>query len=206
MSQNNFFNPTPLYREYLIMTIIENNPNATQRLIAKSLGVSATLVNKYLEIYEKEGKIERIYNSRKDLIYKVTKRGLKEKKNLNIKYLKDSLRVYNEAKGNVLPFLYDLYERGYKNILLYGAGEVCELFLYIIKLERNIKINVIGIIDDDKTKVGKKLSDIKIISLNDASRFDYDGILIASYNHQDEMLKNLASINISKDKIINFLG
>lgn len=206
MLKDNFFNPTPLYREYMIMTIIENNPNATQRLIAKSLGVSATLINKYLEVYEKEGKIERIYNSRKDLIYKVTKLGLKEKKNLNIKYLKDSLRVYKEAKGNVLPFLYDLYEKGYKNILLYGAGEVCELFLYIIKLDRTVKINVLGIIDDDISKVGKRLNDIRIISLSDINKYQYDGILIASYNHQDKMIRSLKNNNINDNKIINYLG
>jgi len=205
MAFNSFFNPTPIYREYMIMTIIENNPNATQRLIAKSLGISATLVNKYLEAYEKDGKIERIYKSRKELIYKITDLGLKEKKNLNINYLKDSLRVYKDARSNVIPFLYDIYNRGYENILMYGAGEVCELLLPIIRLDRTIKVKVLAIIDDAKEKIGKKLNDINIISLNDINKFNYDGILIASYKHQNSMIKMLKDKNIEDKKIIKFL-
>ena len=205
MAKNEFFNPTPLYREYMIMTIIMENPEATQREIASILGVSATLVNKYLEEYEKEGKIERIYNSRKDLTYKITGLGIKEKQNLNIEYLKNSLRVYNEAKGNVLPFLLALYEEGYANILLYGAGEVAELLLSIIKSDKSVKLKVLAIIDDDVKKIGTKLSEIKIVSMNDINKYDYDGILVASYNHEEELLLNLKRANIKDSKIINFL-
>ena len=95
------YNGEKYIREQLNSILAQTYPNIT--IYVQDDGSSDNTLS-ILTQYEKEGKIERIYNSRKDLIYKVTKLGLKEKKNLNIKYLKDSLRVYKEAKGNVLPF------------------------------------------------------------------------------------------------------
>ena len=47
MSDNSFFKPTALYKEFMILDLIEKDAHITQRGIAKSIGVAVSLVNNY---------------------------------------------------------------------------------------------------------------------------------------------------------------
>ena len=67
MIENNFFQPTPLYKEYLVLDMIEKRPNITQRVISEALGVSVSMINYYLDEYEKKGYIKRKYHSTKSV-------------------------------------------------------------------------------------------------------------------------------------------
>ena len=53
LNNNTFFKPTPLYKEFMILDLIEKNKDITQREIAKHLGIAVSLVNAYLDEYEK---------------------------------------------------------------------------------------------------------------------------------------------------------
>lgn len=132
MSGNSFFKPTLLYKEFMILDLIEKDANITQREISKTIGVAVSMINSYLDSYEKNGLIRRKKHSTKTLEYFVTKKGMERKKLLNINYLNASLSVYKSAKENIIMFIHQFLERGYKNIYLYGAcnaGVLCELAL-----------------------------------------------------------------------------
>jgi predicted transcriptional regulator len=49
MSNNAFFKPTVLYKEFLILDLIEKNKDITQRQMAEALGVAVSMVNHYLD-------------------------------------------------------------------------------------------------------------------------------------------------------------
>ena len=89
------------------------------------------------------------------------KEELNAKKVLNISYLNASLNIYKSAKENIVEFLTQIINKGYKNILLYGAGEVAEILLQTILIDSQIPINVLAVIDDDKSKQEKNLSKYK---------------------------------------------
>jgi len=56
---NNFFKPTLLYKEFMILDLIEKDSNITQREISKAINVAVSMVNNYLNEYEEEGLIIR---------------------------------------------------------------------------------------------------------------------------------------------------
>ena len=204
MSDNQFFKPTVLYKEYMILDMIEKNPNITQREMSKTIGVAVSMINDYLNIYEKDKLIKREKHSTKTVEYFVTKKGVERKKVLNISYLNASLKVYKSAKRNIVRFLNQVIDKGFKNILLYGAGEVAEILLQTIVTDKEIPINILGIIDDDISKQNNTLLRTKIISINDINNIDHDGVLISSYTNNELILSKLKQANYDVKRIIQF--
>ena len=204
MSDNQFFKPTVLYKEYMILDMIEKNPNITQREMSKTIGIAVSMINDYLNIYENDKLIKRKKHSTKTVEYFVTKKGIERKKVLNISYLNASLNIYKSAKKNIVEFLTQIINKGYKNILLYGAGEVAEILLQTILIDFQIPINVLAVIDDDKSKQGKTLVSTNIISLDKVNEYQFDGILISSYTNQKLILDKLLTIGYQKENILHF--
>lgn len=204
MRDNSFFKPTLLYKEFMILDLIEKDANITQREMSKTIGVAVSMINSYMDSYDKQGLIRRKKHSTKTVEYFVTKKGLERKKVLNISYLNASLNIYKSAKENIVEFLSQIINRGYKNILLYGAGEVAEILLQTILIDSQIPISVIAVIDDETSKQGKILVNTKIISLNNIGEYQFDGILISSYTNQKLILEKLLAINYNKQNILHF--
>lgn len=204
MIKNSFFKPTILYKEFMILDLIEKNSKITQRELSRIIGVAVSMINTYIESFVKKKLIYKVKYSTKTVEYFVTKKGIERGKLLNIWYLKSAQFVYQSATNNILKFLNELVKKGYENILLYPAGEVTEIILKVIYESSNCKINVAAIIDDDKHKYNNFLLNKKIISKEDIFKYKHDSILISSYKHNYVLLKNLLSLNYDKNKISQF--
>jgi predicted transcriptional regulator len=204
MNDNQFFKPTPLYKEFMILDLIEKDSKITQRVMSDCLNVSVSMINQYLDEYEEKGFVKRKYISTKTVQYYITKKGLERKKVLNIGFLNSSQKIYTSAKSNIQDFLNQIIEKGFKRILLYGAGEVAEIFLQVIIGDKNIPIKVVAVIDDDCSKQGQFLLSTPIMSLDLIKNINYDGILIASYTNKNQILINLLNHNHDRNKILNF--
>ena len=204
MVDNAFFNPTNLYKEFMILDLIEKDANITQRVMSKELGVAVSMINAFIDSYEDKGYIRRNYISTKTVEYFITKKGIERKKLLNIWYLKSTHAVYNSAKDNIITFLNQVIEKGYKKLLLYGAGEVAEIMLQTIQNDPSIPIEIVAVIDDEEAKIGNKIINKLIISRNDISTFEHDAVLVASYTHHEAIHKKLLKLNYDKNKILNF--
>lgn len=87
---------------------------------------------------------------------------------------------------------------------MYGAGEVAEILLQTIVTNKNSQVDVLAVIDDDINKQGKELVNKDIISLEELSNYEIDGILVSSYKHKDVINKNLMNIKFPQNNIINF--
>jgi len=204
MSDNSFFKPTLLYKEFMILDLIEKDANITQRELSKNIGVAVSMINAYLDSFEKKGLIKRKKHSTKTVEYFVTRRGSERRKLLNINYLNASLDVFKSAKENIVMFVHQFLEKGYRNIYLYGAGEVAEIFLESISTDNELPIKILGVIDDDLKKQGRFLLKSEIISLSRALDYEHDGILISSYTNRVQMVNNLKLRNYNEKKIIHF--
>jgi DNA-binding MarR family transcriptional regulator len=204
MSDNSFFKPTLLYKEFMILDLIEKDANITQREISKTIGVAVSMINSYLDSYEKNGLIRRKKHSTKTVEYFVTKKGMERRKLLNIWYLKSSHGVYLSAKDNIINFLNQIINKGFKKILLYGAGEVAEIMLQVMNDDNNIPLEVLAVVDDDTSKYNETIVNKPVISSDHIKSFDHDGILVSSYKHHDAINSKLDLINYNKNNIINF--
>lgn len=201
---NDFFKSTPLHKEWLILTKLSKENNITQRKIAKDLSLSVAMVNSYLEEYKNKGLIDMKCLSPKNVIYSLTFKGEERKKYLNISYLESVLKVYNEAKEECYQIFKKIVDKGYKNILLYGAGEVAEILLSVFN-DSDEQFDIIGIIDDDVNKIGTLLYGKSIISLNSINDLKYDAILISSYTNNEVIYQKLLNCdNVNMSCVIQF--
>ena len=199
------FKPTPLYKELMILNLLTKNPDVPQRTIARELGISLAMVNSYLVEYESRGLLSVTKDSTRLGEYQLTRLGHERRKILNMEFLEASLDVYNEAKDECINFLNKVINEGYHSLLFYGAGEVCELILYVINnLNDELKLDILAIIDDDEEKIGKMITGIPIIKKEDIGKYNYDGILVSSYTNNNIIKVKLKKLNIPSDKIIEF--
>ena len=204
MNDNQFFKPTPLYKEFMILDLIEKDSKITQRVMSDRLNVSVSMINSYLDLYEESGYIKRKYITTKTVHYHITKKGTERKKVLNIWYLKASNSIYMSAKDNIISFLNFIIQKGFKKILLYGAGEVAELMLKVINDDRRIPLEVVAIIDDNPIKINQVLVNLPVIEFDMIKKYEHDAIMIASYTHHESMYNKLIAFGYKKDNIIRF--
>ena len=118
------------------------------------------MVNVYINKLEESGYLIRDYQSAKIVYYNITPKGIKRKNFLSITYFHELLDLYRLAEQNIEVFLEKLEERGYRNILFYGSGEVAETILGILSREEIKKFEHDGIVitsytfeDDIKNKL-----------------------------------------------------
>lgn len=85
-----------------ILRKIKNNPNSTQRELAKDLGFSLGKLNYCLKALNKKGlvKIENFAKNPNKLnyIYVLTPKGITEKTKLTINFMKRKMKEYDELK------------------------------------------------------------------------------------------------------------
>lgn len=201
-----FFSPTSQLKELLLLQHIENRPDTTQKEIANVISGAASMVNVYIDRLEENGYIIRDYKSAKIVYYNITQEGVKRKNYLSITYFHELLKLYRLAEDNMKDFLVKLESKGYRNILLYGAGEVAEILLGIIKERRDKPLKVLALIDDKEEKQNKELQGYKIISIGDIKDYDHDGIVIASYTFEENIRQRLEKIGYPEKKIERFFS
>ena len=199
-----FFSPTSEYKELLLLEHIEKNPNTSQHEIARKIGSAASMVNVYINKLEENGYLIRDYQSLKIVYYNITPEGIKRKNFLSITYFHELLKLYRLAEKNMESFLLRLENKGYRNILIYGAGEVAETILGIIKERKGKPLRVLALVDDDKERQGNELLGYEIISREEINQYDHDGIVITSYTFEDDITNRLTEIGYPDDRIERF--
>ena len=199
-----YFSPTSELKELLLLQHIEERPDTTQNEIAKAISGAASMVNLYVDRLEKNGHMVRDYKSTKIVYYNITPEGIKRKNYLAITYFHELLKLYRIAKENIEKFLIRLEDKGYTSMLVYGAGEVAETLLEIIRGRTDKPLKVLALIDDNKDKQGTELLGYKIISREEINNIEHDGIIITSYTYEDEITNRLKEIGYSKSKVERF--
>ncbi|WP_306432266.1 winged helix-turn-helix domain-containing protein [Wansuia hejianensis] len=200
-----FFTPNSRLKELMLLQYMEENPTTTQKEMGDIINAAPSMVNVYLNEYEEKAYIEREYLSPRKVIYRVTSEGVKRKNFLIINYLHELLKLYRLAKENVVSFFNDLASRGYRDILLYGAGEVAGTILEIVRDREFDSIRVVAIIDDEVSKREEELG-YKIISRDEIDKYKHDAIVITSYTYEEEIKSRLEEINYPKENIIRFFS
>ncbi len=190
----------------LLLQHIENNHDTTQKEIAKVIDGATSMVNVYIDNLEEEGYLKRDYQSAKIVYYRITPEGLKRKNFLLITYMRELIDLYKLAKDNVEVFIKKIEDRGFNKILLYGAGEVAETIIGVIRDKDNASINIVGIIDDDIGKQNELFINYKVISSKEINNYKHDAIVVTSYTFEDTIMENLLEMRYDRERIIRFFG
>ncbi len=204
--ESSFFILTPQLKELIILEYIEDNADVTQKELAKVANAAPSMINVYIEELEEKGYMKREYISAKVVNYLITPKGIQRKNFLLITYMRELLDLYHMAKRNVETFLKGLEAKGYKDLLLYGAGEVAETMIGVIRDKEETKVNVLAIIDDDVEKQGKEMMGYRVIAVDEIGEYEHDAVVITSYTFEDEIMGRLREVGYGMDRVVRFFG
>jgi len=180
-----------------ILTRIEENGRVTQPEIAKHLGISLGLTNAFIKRIARKGYIKLTTIPRDRVKYLVTPKGFAEKTNLTVKYLQYSLKFYKRAKDTLSRAYVQMQRDGAKKIVFCGIGEIAEI-AYILLQQNHMSLS--GVVDEKKA--GKKFMKRRVGSLADLKNYDFDKILITSFQAPENIVNKIRSMGVGEEQLV----
>lgn len=201
-----FFSSTSDLKELLLLEHIEKKPKTTQKEIAAVIDGATSMVNVYIDNLEKKNYMIRDYQSAKVVYYKITPEGIKRKNYLLICYMRELVDLYRLAKDNIEEFLRGIRDKGIKDVLLYGAGEVAETIVGVIRDKTEPVVRVQAIVEDDPEKIGTYMLGYQVIGRDRIKEYKHDAVVIASYTFEEEIMGKLKEITYPMERVERFFG
>lgn len=195
LDEYDFFNPSPNFREMMILKLISKNTNISQDKLAKNVGIVPSMVNRYLKDFEEKNYLLKQGENKRSMSYELTEEGTKRLQFLIVSFVNEVSKMYSDTKTSFLNVIDLLEKNNIKRILLYGAGVIGGIVLKVLNSEN---LEVIGFIDDSVSKHGDKIHGIDIYAPDEVKEEKYDAVIIASFRHSKEILKNAKANKIKK--------
>src|SRR5258708_9642795 len=110
-----------------LLSAVERDSALTQRHLARELGIALGLANSYLKRCAKKGLIKMRQAPLNRYAYYLTPRGFAEKSRLTAEFLTISLDFFRRARRDCTALLEGCAARGWRRVVLAGAGELAEI-------------------------------------------------------------------------------
>ncbi len=185
------------YRDMSLLEEVTQNPSATQRELAKRIGVALGLANLMLRRLVKKGYIKISGTKPNRIRYLITPTGILEKSRLTYEFIQYSLQLYGRVRHCLREQLAILAQTGHHRVLLYGTGELAEIAFLII---REIGLELVGVVDESTVRqhfLGHPVQRIEEIPPS-----AYDRLIISSLSDMASGLQRFFSLGISHERMI----
>lgn len=110
-----------------VLTSIERDSTITQRKLARELGIALGLANAYLRRCVRKGLVKVGQVPLNRYAYYLTPQGFAEKSRLTAVYFAVSLDFFRRARGDCAAVFRHCEAAGWRNVALYGAGDLAEI-------------------------------------------------------------------------------
>ena len=131
-------------RDLLLLSELDRNGGATQRILAIKLGVALGLTNLYLKRLARKGYIEITTIPRNRFRYLLTPQGLMERSRLTYLHMQYSLSYYRDMRTRLKEMMSTFDGTHGQRVVIYGTSEFAE-FAYLSLREMNV--DCVGFID-----------------------------------------------------------
>lgn len=186
-------------RDLKLLTEVERNPCATQRSLAKNLGVALGLTNLYIKRLARKGYIKVTTIPSHRIKYLLTPRGISEKSRLTYEYMQYSLSYYRHMRKRFRDTLGRLAEAGVKRIVMYGSGELAELG-YLSAQELDFVL--LGFVEEQGR--GTFLSH-RVFPIESLAGLDFDAVVIGDLQGMSTIRERLSRAGVPGNKIVHLL-
>lgn len=179
-----------------LLNEINQDSTLTQRTLSSRLGVALGLTNALIKRLVKKGYIKIMTIPKNRIKYLLTPYGIKEKTRLTYEYTICSIHYLRNARQNIVKSLEVLAQKGVKDVLFCGDGEMAELMHLSL---RECGMHLVGLIDDKK--VGKSIYGYKISGFEDIDKFTFDVIILTPDRDEERYYSKLIEHHVDQDKI-----
>jgi DNA-binding MarR family transcriptional regulator len=183
-----FLCPTKLFRELDMLVLIKDHPWMSQHALAKKMGITGAMVNSYMKdlTQKKMVKVEGETNRQKQ--YFLTPKGNRRRRILLNEYITGVSDLYSTCKKEFEQRLRALYQKGFRRVVFFGAAETCEI---AYQAAQHTGLEIVGIVDNDASKHGKKLGEIEVRLPECIEDLRPDAVVITALGHPDEIYQQL---------------
>lgn len=186
---------------------LKENPNLSQRSLARKLNISLGLTNSILKNLISRGWIKAKKDTGRKLLYIITPQGMANVSRLMYTRFQETLHYYHYTKDLLTAYLIKLYQQGERTVNIYGTGQLAEI-TYYAGMSTSLKLN--AIISDDPSKekfLGHQTISIEnfLSPYSSENNLSDQKIIILSTNNPEKLTKEIDKYKNIKDhlKIIN---
>ena len=180
-----------------ILEKAEDERLPSQRDLAKELNVSLGLVNSFIKRLVKKGYFKITHIPKNRIRYILTPKGAAEKTRLTYLYIQHSYNFYKNARQKLRDLFDELEDKGQRQIVFYGAGDLAEI-AYISLQDSGL--DLIAVVDD--IKAGKTFIGRHIESPAALAGKQFDKILVTAVNSRELLIEKLREFGIPLEKIL----
>lgn len=180
----------------LLLDAIDKNKCLSQRDLSRKLNISLGLVNSFINKLLSQGVFKVSKRSKNRIRYILSPKGISRKAELYKEYIEYSLGYYKAIKRRISKSIQMIKKNNNHDIILYGAGELCEIACIAIQEE-----NISGIKIIDEKHVGKKICGIRVAHTNAIDISHLDAIIIVDSENASSYQKFLIQKGVPTEKI-----
>jgi DNA-binding MarR family transcriptional regulator len=182
--ESKFLAPKKSFRRLSVLMAIHNFPEISQRKVGGIACLSSSMVNNYVKELQKQELITVTGDTNRTCEYYLTAKGRDELLSLLISYSAEIIRLYAEAKEEIVRRLRQIREDGVRSVALFGASSTAEVVSAGIN---EVQLNVVGIVDSDLKKQGNRFGGLVIQPPEALRGMDVDAVVVTSFGRQEEI-------------------
>ena len=188
-------------RHFNALTAVESNPSLTQRILAAQLGLGLGTTNKLVQSLVKRKWVKSSHKNGRTR-YHLTSTGLAEKLRLLKLRRKQAFDYYLEICERISTSLEKL-SKDQKRLVFYGAGDVAHIVYTQVAHSR---FELVGVVDDEKVGqefFGYEIAHPPALKNGILNTVPFDVIIVASYNHADDIGERLRRMNFPPSQVLS---
>ena len=190
----------PAYREFQLLSEVEQEPDVTQRQLSARMGIALGLTNVLLRNLIQKGYVKVSHASWKRRLYTLTPDGFGHRIRLMVNYVQQVLDHYQNVRQTLRNQLEPLALNKESSIAIYGVGQFAELVYLGLKEQGIEEIEVFAENPSpDEMFLGLPVQDARHIT-----SVDYDRIVVATLDGSGDHRKCLAKRGVPFDKLVVF--
>ncbi|MCE2510443.1 MAG: winged helix-turn-helix transcriptional regulator [Alphaproteobacteria bacterium] len=160
--------PEPTSTTLELLASVEANRHLSQRSLATRLGIAVGLANGYLRRCVRKGWVKMSKAPARRYAYYLTPKGFAEKSRLTAEYLTLSFDFFRNARNECQRAFRAAEARGWRRIVLYGAGELAEIATLAA---RELDVELVAILAPGRNE--RELAGLPVVAdLEDVGAFD----------------------------------
>jgi DNA-binding MarR family transcriptional regulator len=127
-----------------VLDAVERESAITQRSLASELGIAVGLVNAYIKRCVRKGYLKTTKVPARRYAYFLTPEGFAEKTRLTAEFFVSGFHFFRAARGQCAEILDECARRGFRRVVLCGAGDMCEV---AILAASDLAVEIAGVYD-----------------------------------------------------------
>jgi DNA-binding MarR family transcriptional regulator len=186
-----FLCPTKLFRELDMLVLIKDHPWMSQHSLARKMGITGAMANSYMKDLTRKKMVKVEGETNRQKRYFLTPKGNRRRRILLNEYITGVSDLYSTCKKEFEQRLRTLYEKGFRRVVFFGAAETGEIAQ---QAAQHTGLEVVGIVDNDASKQGKKLGEVEVCLPECIEDLHPDAVVITALGHPDEIYRQLVPL------------